>query len=162
MSKELFAQRLKASMEKQHMKQIDLVRAAETRGIKLGKSHVSQYVSGKTLPRTDVLHFLADALHTDPDWLSGMNGPEAAAEAQTEPKAQNGQAPTPDKPADIQKNSNPGGKTMRTFKKSSKLDNVLYDVRGTCCRGSQPNGRRRDQCAEAEHRQSCSFRIPHS
>ena len=70
MSKELFAQRLKASMEKQHMKQIDLVRAAETRGIKLGKSHVSQYVSGKTLPRADVLHFLADALHTDPDWLS--------------------------------------------------------------------------------------------
>ena len=79
MSKELFAQRLKASMEKQHMKQIDLVRAAETCGIKLGKSHVSQYVSGKTLPRADVLHFLADALHTDPDWLSGMNGPETAA-----------------------------------------------------------------------------------
>ena len=130
MSKELFAQRLKASMEKQHMKQIDLVRAAETRGIKLGKSHVSQYVSGKTLPRADVLHFLADALHTDPDWLSGMNGSETAAEAQMEPKAQNGQAPAPDKPADIQKNSNPGGKTMRTFKKSSKLDNVLYDVRG--------------------------------
>src|SRR5699024_9173686 len=34
------------------------------------------------------------------------------------------------KPADIQKNNNPGGKNMRTFKKSSKLDNVLYDVRG--------------------------------
>ena len=41
MSKELFAARLKAAMEKQQMKQIDLVRAAAGKGIKLGKSHVS-------------------------------------------------------------------------------------------------------------------------
>ena len=59
MSNELFAQRLKSAMEHQHMKQIDLVRAAEDRGIKLGKSHVSQYVSGKTVPREEVLRFLA-------------------------------------------------------------------------------------------------------
>ena len=71
MSKELFAARLKAAMEKQQMKQIDLVRAAAGKGIKLGKSHVSQYVSGKTLPRADILRFLADTLHTDPGWLPG-------------------------------------------------------------------------------------------
>ncbi len=67
---ETFADRLKAAMNKQGLKQVDLVRLAQQKGIKLGKSHVSQYVSGKTIPRTDILHFLADALQVDPDWLT--------------------------------------------------------------------------------------------
>ena len=45
--KETFADRLKSAMDSQSLKQIDLVRAAEEQGIKLGKSHISQYVSGK-------------------------------------------------------------------------------------------------------------------
>ena len=53
--KEVFSERLKAAMKKQNVKQIDLVRAAQSQGIKLGKSHISQYVSGKTVPRTDIL-----------------------------------------------------------------------------------------------------------
>ena len=57
MPKESFADRLRAAMEKQNMKQVDLVRAAASAGVKLGKSHVSQYVSGKTVPRTDILNF---------------------------------------------------------------------------------------------------------
>ena len=67
---ETFADRLKAAMNEQGLKQVDLVRLAQQKGIKLGKSHVSQYVSGKTIPRTDILHFLADALQVDPDWLT--------------------------------------------------------------------------------------------
>ena len=51
MSKENFALRLKASMAQQGKKQVDLIRAASEQGVKLGKSHISQYVSGKTLPR---------------------------------------------------------------------------------------------------------------
>ena len=31
---------------------------AEEKGIKLGKSHISQYVSGKTIPRKEILCFL--------------------------------------------------------------------------------------------------------
>ena len=45
---ETFADRLKAAMNEQGLKQVDLVRLAQQKGIKLGKSHVSQYVSGKT------------------------------------------------------------------------------------------------------------------
>ena len=45
--KEVFSERLKAAMKKQNLKQIDLVRAAQVQGIKLGKSHVSQYVAVK-------------------------------------------------------------------------------------------------------------------
>ena len=66
-----FSDRLKQAMTVQNMKQIDLVHKAAQSNVKLGKSHVSQYVSGKTIPRNDILHFLADTLQVDPDWLLG-------------------------------------------------------------------------------------------
>ena len=58
-----FSDRLKEAMYAQNLKQIDLVHIAAENNVKLGKSHVSQYVSGKTVPRNDILHFLADTLH---------------------------------------------------------------------------------------------------
>lgn len=99
MSKESFSDRLRRAMEQQGMKQVDFIQLAEERGVKLGKSHMSQYVSGKTVPRAEILRFLAEALHVEESWLKGEE-------------------------------EDSGGKTMREFKKSSKLDNVLYDVRG--------------------------------
>lgn len=36
-----FADRLKSAMEQKHMKQVDLIHAAETAGVKVGKSHIS-------------------------------------------------------------------------------------------------------------------------
>ena len=112
---ETFADRLKAAMNEQGLKQVDLVRLAQQKGIKLGKSHVSQYVSGKTIPRTDILHFLADALQVDPDWLSNNNDNDSTLSDVDEIQTF----------AD-----NSGGMKVREFKKSSKLNNVLYDVRG--------------------------------
>ncbi len=120
MSKEVFANRLKTAMERQGMKQVDLIRAAAAGGVKLGKSHMSQYVSGKTFPRADILHFLADTLKVREEWLSGKDSKESL-DVQAEKKT------------DIIENKNKnksGGTNMRVFKKSSKLDNVLYDVRG--------------------------------
>ena len=112
---ETFADRLKAAMNEQGLKQVDLVRLARRKGIELGKSHVSQYVSGKTIPRTDILHFLADALQVDPDWLNNNNDNDSTLSD-----------------VDMIQTSadNSGGMKVREFKKSSKLDNVLYDVRG--------------------------------
>ena len=98
-----FAQKFNLLMQQKHLKQVDLLRMAEARGVKLGKSQLSQYLSGKTLPRKDMLQFLASALETDPDFLLGQDTPPFS------PK---------------------GDDTMRTFNKSTKLDNVLYDVRG--------------------------------
>ena len=113
---ETFADRLKAAMNKQGLKQVDLVRLAQQKGIKLGKSHVSQYVSGKTIPRTDILHFLADALQVDPDWLNNNNNNDDSTLSDVD---------------EIQTFAdNSGGMKVREFKKSSKLNNVLYDVRG--------------------------------
>ncbi len=110
MEKEMFAERLRSAMYSQNMKQIDFVRAAEKQGIKLGKSHISQYVSGKTIPRAEILHFLAKELQVEEDWLKGKERLERSRGSK-----------------DIEVL---GGREMREFKKSSKLDNVLYDVRG--------------------------------
>ena len=52
------AERLKEIMEIKGLRQIDLVRLAEPAGEKAGlhisKSHISQYVSGRTQPRRDI------------------------------------------------------------------------------------------------------------
>lgn len=154
MPKESFADRLRAAMEKQNMKQVDLVRAAASAGVKLGKSHVSQYVSGKTVPRTDILNFLAQTLHTDSEWLLGHDQDSAfsefstagfqadarkksafsqTAESAVAPPASSAAYSEPSRSESGSAGTNTystGGITMREFKKSSKLDNVLYDVRG--------------------------------
>lgn len=125
MSKETFGIRLKTTMARQGKKQVDIIRIAGEQGVKLGKSHMSQYVSGKTLPRPDILCFLADVLQVDPDWLKGEDVPVTEeTEAQAEPKEN-----TVSEQISIN-NRKTGDKTMKHFKKSSKLDNVLYDVRG--------------------------------
>ena len=123
---ESFSTRLNDAMALRELKQIDFVHAAEKFNIKLGKSHMSQYVSGKTVPRADIAHFLAAYLHVNEDWLMGADVPmeEHAAnlpEPSDEP-LQHDDATT--------EQSTEGKKTMRTFTKSHKLDNVLYDVRG--------------------------------
>lgn len=100
-----FSVRLKEAMEKKGYKQVDLIHLAEAKGIKLGKSHISQYVSGKTVPRAEILSFLADTLEVDEKFLLGNEKKETVTE---------------------RKESN----IMREFNKSSKLENVLYDVRG--------------------------------
>lgn len=114
----IFADRLKQAMALRGKKQVDLIRAADEQGIKLGKSYVSQYVSGKTVPRADIMCFLAQALQVDVAWLKG-EAPEDSPE---------GQSVSTGKPLGTDQTLE--GQQMRTFRKSSKLDNVLYDVRG--------------------------------
>ena len=116
MSHETFAERLATAMAEQGLKQADLVHAAAARGEKLGKSQVSQYVSGKVVPRANVVRLLAVLLGVDASWLATGEGTRAAArpETATQPVS-----------ATTQRSA-----TMREFKKSTKLDNVLYDVRG--------------------------------
>lgn len=115
-----FAERLKEIMDIKGLKQVDVIKLCEPvgaeYGIKIGKSHMSQYISGKTQPRTDILTVLARALDVNELWLYGEDVP----------MKQNGRT-------NSNKNkskSSIGGNGMRTFGKSSKLNNVLYDVRG--------------------------------
>ena len=143
-----FSDRLKEAMYAQNLKQIDLVHIAAENNVKLGKSHVSQYVSGKTVPRNDILHFLADTLHVDADWLLGDSqenftarennsvAPKAPSTTKTSGSvgtsnsSKRGTTPMKKAITDKNDNDNAGSSAMHIFKKSSKLDNVLYDVRG--------------------------------
>ncbi len=125
MPEKTFADRLATAMAAARLKQSDLVHAAAERGKKLGKSQVSQYVSGKTIPRQDVMALLAELLDVDAAWLSTGAGGERAS-MRPEAAASPSTAISRDAAAPHEKRSIP----MREFKKSNKLDNVLYDVRG--------------------------------
>ena len=122
---ESFSTRLNDAMALRELKQIDFVHAAEKFNIKLGKSHMSQYVSGKTVPRADIAHFLAAYLRVNEDWLMGKDVPMGEHAAILPDFA----GEQPDHVDDASEQSTEG-RTMRTFTKSHKLDNVLYDVRG--------------------------------
>ena len=160
-ARRLFAQRLREGMAARNLKQADLIAAAGELGGKLGKSQVSQYVSGKTLPRPAVLELLSRILGVPEAWLvgEGAQTPPAAsarqaAESRSEASAaasafvqseasasasgRNPAAPpasqrvaTPQAPAlQDQDITSQRRAPMRQFTKSTKLENVLYDVRG--------------------------------
>ena len=123
-TEEKFASRLAQAMGERGLKQVDLLRLAAERGVKLGKSQLSQYVGGKTVPRPQAMGALADLLGVDADWLGAATPPGA--------RASRGQAASASAPVTrpaatpVQHKEHP----MRQFTKSHKLDNVLYDVRG--------------------------------
>ena len=115
MEQDGFSGRLRHAMDEAGLKQADLVRMAAARGEKLGKSQLSQYVSGKVRPRQEALALLAGLLGVTADWLAGEPELRPQAHADAKPHVQV---------------RNERERPMREFKKSSKLDNVLYDVRG--------------------------------
>ena len=93
-------------------------------------------MSGKTVPRTDILLFLAKTLQVEEEWLIGVSDMESdtaiSANKNRDLLDKN------DASNNIQTTSaeiisrdisNKEERTMREFKKSSKLDNVLYDVK---------------------------------
>ena len=161
---ESFAARLKEAMASKGLKQSDVIREAAVRGSRLGKSQMSQYVSGKTIPRKDVLQLLAAILEVDQESLLGheessvdnksssksspssikidefnqgtSKEPGAKLNKKREQKSDRTINREPNKEYDKKSNvnniGNEGSDTgmVREFKKSTKLDNVLYDVRG--------------------------------
>lgn len=134
MANHTFAERLKEALNNKQMKQVDLVRCAQEQGVKLGKSHVSQYLSGKTIPRAEILHFISGVLDVTEEWLMGngdaekLMDPEVMTpEAEKHPEDFDGSS---EKGAEGMEQTVEEGRKVREFKKSSKLDNVLYDVRG--------------------------------
>ena len=153
MNQDTFARRLILAMDRRDMKQVDCLRAAAAAGVKLGKGQMSQYVSGKAVPRKNIAGFLAELLGVPVEWLYGSLPLEAAPAV---PAARSTPVPG-NEPNEPKKDSVPGTSepvmppvfhkslfsenspaypdaegeiTMKSFKKSAKLDNVLYDVRG--------------------------------
>lgn len=81
--------RLKEIMSDRGLKQVDVLRLAaphcQELGVKINKSDLSGYVSGKFEPGNDKLLVLARALNVDPRWLMGIPGvPRNEAESVSE------------------------------------------------------------------------------
>lgn len=79
MNKATTASRLQTLMRDRNLRQVDILEKARAyaaqRGIKLNKSDISQYVSGKVEPGQDKLLLLAEALGVNPAWLLGYDVP---------------------------------------------------------------------------------------
>lgn len=156
---EEFSARLIEAMARTGMKQTDVIHAASKHGGRLGKSQVSQYVSGKTVPRRNVMALLAQILGVREVWLAdGMGamvdeshsandansvtrgawqesalGPAKMGDVNEAPASADDVTRASARPAAASNSFTPNPKrsaSMREFKKSTKLDNVLYDVRG--------------------------------
>lgn len=156
---ESVAARLKYIMNQRGLKQVDVLNLArpycEKYNVKLAKNYLSQYCSGKNKPGKDILNVLSLALDVNPAWLQGFDVPQEfsvtknskeksisknhcsqTSDDNATPKTDTVQSSAANfknnnlenyKPSD---NSEKGYAKMKTLKKSSKLDNVLYDVRG--------------------------------
>lgn len=77
MSEQNTATRLKEVMEERALRQSDLIAMCkplcEKYGVKIGRSDLSQYLSGKYVPRRNKLHVLSLALGVNPGWLMGYD-----------------------------------------------------------------------------------------
>lgn len=122
MNQNIFQERLLQAMKQKNMKQVDLIRAASAQEVKLGKGQMSQYVSGIAIPRRNVGEFLAKTLEVDADWLYGITENK---QVEKEILQENHEAAVCNVESKMERKNE-----MREYKKSSKLDNVLYDVRG--------------------------------
>ncbi len=79
MKKEHTSIRLKTLMSERNLRQIDILDLVKPyciqHNIKIGKSDLSQYVNGKTEPKSDKVGILALALNVSEAWLMGYDVP---------------------------------------------------------------------------------------
>lgn len=75
MKKYTTAERLKQIMQERNMKQVDILElvlpVCKKYGLKMNKSDISQYVSGKAEPNQRKLVALSEALNVSETWLMG-------------------------------------------------------------------------------------------
>ena len=75
MKKYTTAERLKQIMQERNMKQVDILElvlpVCKKYGLKMNKSDISQYVSGKVEPNQRKLVALSEALNVSETWLMG-------------------------------------------------------------------------------------------
>lgn len=79
--------RLKEIMQERNLKQVDILKLAnpfsKKYNIKLNKSDISQYISGKSEPGQDKLFILGMALNVNESWLMGFDVPKERYNVQT-------------------------------------------------------------------------------
>lgn len=66
-----FSARLKMALDQNEMKAIDLAKKAN-----LSRGVISQYLSGKIVPKSDKVYLFAKILKVSPAWLMGFDEPD--------------------------------------------------------------------------------------
>ena len=88
MNKKNTSIRLKEIMESRNMRQIDILnecsKYCKQYNVKMNKSDISQYVSGKVEPNQDKLFILSKSLNVNPGWLMGYDVPMEVNHQQAE------------------------------------------------------------------------------
>lgn len=78
------ADRLRHIMNSRNLRQVDILRMCQPycakHGVKMNKSDISQYLSGKAEPSQDKLIVLGMALGVQESWLMGFDVPEIKKE----------------------------------------------------------------------------------
>lgn len=78
--KQTTQQRLNQLMSERNLKQVDILNMSlplqKETGIKMSKSHLSQYVNGKSSPDQYKLYLLAKTLNVSEAWLLGYDVPK--------------------------------------------------------------------------------------
>lgn len=81
MKKSTTAQRLKELMAENNFRQVDIINMCkpycDKYGIKMGRSDISQYLSGKSQPMQEKLIVLSLALNVSEAWLMGYDVPKS-------------------------------------------------------------------------------------
>lgn len=88
----LFLQRLKETMEQKDVKPAELCRRTN-----IGLSSISQYLSGRYMPKDDRIALMAKALNVNPAWLAGYDEPMQPTQASAT------YVPTPDEAKAVNK-----------------------------------------------------------
>lgn len=87
MKKSATADRLQYLMRTRNLRQVDILNRVlpfcVEHGVKMNKSDISQYVSGKVSPTQDKLFVLGKALNVDPVWLMGIDVPMTRSGSET-------------------------------------------------------------------------------
>lgn len=85
MEKESTSCRLKKIMSERNLRQIDILNMTipycRKYGVKMNKSDISQYCSGKTEPNQEKLFVLSKALNVNEAWLMGFDVPVNSQES---------------------------------------------------------------------------------
>lgn len=89
MKKENTSTRLKQIMQERNLRQVDVLERTiplcRKYDVKMNKSDISQYVSGKVEPNQDKLFVLSLALNVSEGWLMGFDVSKARASAPADP-----------------------------------------------------------------------------
>lgn len=87
------SKRLKEIMLEKDLKQVDILNKSQyyqkKHGIKLSKSHLSQYVNGKSQPDQHKLFILAETLNVNEAWLMGYDVQKERTNTQTKDDKKN-------------------------------------------------------------------------